>query len=176
MSEADFDNLVRNTGRRLYSMAYRFLRDQQASEDAVQEVFVKLWKMKSRLEEYESTEALATTMLKNHCIDQIRRGKHPSVTGNEKLLSFFDSQPSPYEKLVNEESYAIIRKIVDDLPELYREAVTLRDIEGLEYEDIAKKTGQNVNTVRVILSRGRKMIRDEMKKIYNEPGRNKNTA
>ena len=39
MSEADFDNLVRNTGRRLYSMAYRFLRDQQASEDAVQEVF-----------------------------------------------------------------------------------------------------------------------------------------
>ena len=90
MSEADFDNLVRNTGRRLYSMAYRFLRDQQASEDAVQEVFVKLWKMKSRLEEYESTEALATQCLKP-LIDQIRRGKHPSVTGNK---NFFFSTPT----------------------------------------------------------------------------------
>jgi len=171
MSEADFDNLVRRTGRRLYSIAYRFLRDQQGSEDAVQEVFVKLWKMNSRLDEYESTEALATAMLKNHCIDKIRRNKHTTDTGNEKLLSFFDSQPSPYEKLINEESYVIIRKIVDNLPELYRDAVTIRDIEGLEYEDIAKRTGQNINTFRVILSRARKMIRDEMKKIYNEPGR-----
>ena len=54
-----------------------------------------------------------------------------------------------------------------------------RALEGqisFEYEDIALKTGQNINTVRVILSRARRMIRDEMKKIYNEPGRNKDTA
>ena len=171
MSEADFDNLVRRTGRRLYALAYRILGDQQGSEDAVQEVFVKLWKMNSRLDEYESTEALATTMLKNHCIDQIRRNKHSSEAGNEKLLSLFDMEPSPYEKMVIEESFLIIRKIIDDLPEPYRNTVTLRDIEGLHYDDIATITGQNVNTLRVTLSRARKMIRDELKKFYDEPGR-----
>ena len=76
MTRTEFDDLVRKIGRRLYGIAYRMLKDQEGSEDAVQEVMVKLWKMNTKLSGYESVEALATTMTKNHCIDIIRKQKH----------------------------------------------------------------------------------------------------
>ncbi len=76
MTRADFNNLVHTISRLLYGHAYRILKDQEGSEDAVQEVFVKLWKMNNRLNEYESVSALAVTMVKNYCIDQVRKRKH----------------------------------------------------------------------------------------------------
>jgi len=52
----------------------------------------------------------------------------------------------------------------------------MRDIEEMEYDEISEKTGQNINTIRVNLSRARKMVRDDYKKFYEESGRNKTTA
>jgi RNA polymerase sigma-70 factor (family 1) len=166
MTRADFDNLVRNISRKLYHHAYRILRDQEGSEDAVQEVFVKLWKMKSRLEEYKSVDALASTMIKNYCIDQLRKQKHEEHNDNTVFSLLNDTEPSPHEQIERNETFAIMYRIIDDLPEIYREIIRLRDIEELSYEEIAAKTGHNINTLRVTLSRARKTIRDVYKK-YN---------
>ena len=57
-----------------------------------------------------------------------------------------------------------MHRIINDLPGIYREIIQLRDIEELSYEEIAEKTGQNINTLRVNLSRARKNVRDEFKK------------
>ena len=62
--------------RNLYGYAFRILRNQEEAEDAVQEVFIKLWNMGKKLDEYNSIEALAVTMIKNFCIDQLRKKKH----------------------------------------------------------------------------------------------------
>ena len=61
-----------------------------------------------------------------------------------------------------------MRRIINNLPDIYREIIQLRDIEELSYEEIAYKTGQNINTLRVSLSRARKLVRDEFKKYNNE--------
>lgn len=176
MTRTDFNDLVRKLGRRLYGVAYRMLNDQEGSEDAVQEVMVKLWKMNSELSRYESVEALATTMIKNHCIDIIRKQKR-FIHTDQGPLSFYNSNElSPQERLEHTESFLAIRSIIDGLPETYRIIICLRDIEELDYEEIAEKIGQNINTIRVNLSRARKMVRDEYKKIYDESGRNKTTA
>lgn len=172
MTRIDFNKLVTTIGRKLYVHAYRMLRDKEASEDAVQEVFVKLWKMNTRLEEYESVEALAVTMVKNYCIDQIRKQKIIEPGSNDAFLLYHDSGPSPHEKLEDKEESAIIHMIISDLPEMYREIIQLRDMEELSYEEIAEKTGQNINTLRVNLSRARKIVRDEYKKHFNETGGN----
>jgi RNA polymerase sigma-70 factor (ECF subfamily) len=58
--------------------------------------------------------------------------------------------------------------IIDKLPDIYREVIIMREIEGLSYEEIAKKTEQNINTLRVTLSRARKMIREEYNKHHYE--------
>jgi RNA polymerase sigma factor (sigma-70 family) len=168
MTRAEFDNLVHSTSRKLYGYAYRILRDQEGSEDAVQEVFIKLWKMNDRLDEYNSVVALAATMIKNYCIDQIRKQKYIGHDDISPLLVYSDNDPSPHDKLERDEIYLLMQRIINNLPEIYREIIQLRDIEELSYDEIVELTGQNINTLRVNLSRARKIVREEYKKYNNE--------
>jgi RNA polymerase sigma-70 factor (ECF subfamily) len=176
MTKTDFNNLVITLGRKLYGYAYRILRDKEGSEDAVQEVFVKLWKMNMKLDEYVSVEALAVTMVKNYCIDQIRKQKYIEPADSNSFSLYQDTEPSPQDKLERNETSALMHRIINDLPEIYREVIQLRDIEELSYEEIAEKTGQNINTLRVNLSRARKSVRDEFNKQSNEFRGNKTIA
>jgi RNA polymerase sigma-70 factor (ECF subfamily) len=176
MTKTDFNNLVITLGRKLYGYAYRILRDKEGSEDAVQEVFVKLWKMNMKLDEYVSVEALAVTMVKNYCIDQIRKQKYIEPADSNSFSLYQDTEPSPQDKLERNETSAFMHRIINDLPEIYREVIQLRDIEELSYEEIAEKTGQNINTLRVNLSRARKSVRDEFNKQSNEFRGNKTIA
>ena len=176
MTRADFDNLVRKLSRKLYGIAFRMLKEQQTSEDAVQEVMVKLWSMRSKLSEYESIDALSVTMIKNLCIDILRKQKHWVQTEESSLSLAGSFEPTPQELMERVESYETVQKIIDGLPDMYRDIIILRDIEELEYEEIVFRTGQNINTIRVNLSRARKMVRDEYKKYYNESGRSKTIA
>ncbi len=176
MTRADFNNLVHTISKLLYGHAYRILRNQEGSEDAVQEVFVKLWKMNPKLDEYESVNALAVTMVKNLCIDQVRKQKLVNPGDQDSFALYHDPAPSPHERLEISESSAIIDRIIDGLPEIYREIIQLKEIDGLSYEEIAFKTGQNISTLRVNLSRARKMVREEFIKYNNESRGNKTPA
>lgn len=166
MTRDQFNDYVRQLNRKLFGFAFRILRNQEEAEDAVQEVFIKLWNMGKKLDEYNSIDALATTMTKNYCIDQLRKQKHlvKEIYGNEEI----GTSPSPYEQMENCESYNIITSIIESLPDLYKEAIKFRDIDGLSYEEIVEKTGQNLNTLRVTISRARGMIRDEYNKQFYE--------
>ena len=168
MTRADFNDLVLKTGRKLYGYAFRILKDQAGAEDAVQEVFIKLWKMNTRLGEYKSIEALAATMTKNYCIDQLRKHKQIETGYNDTIPFYHATELSPHEQMERNETASIIDGIIEKLPETYREMIQLRDIDGLSYEEIAVKTDQNINTLRVILSRARKIIRDEYRKYFYE--------
>jgi DNA-directed RNA polymerase specialized sigma24 family protein len=57
------------------------------------------------------------------------------------------------------------------MPDSYREMISLKDIDALSDEEIAVKTGQNINTQRVTLSRARALLREEYKKYFNEKRR-----
>lgn len=176
MVRSDFNNLVKRTGRKLFGQAYRMLRDREGSEDAVQEVFIKLWKMGSRLDEYENVEALASTMIRNHCIDQLRRRKLTEKDYNNTYGPDDVNYPSPHDQLVKTESIMLMRRIIAGLPEMYRDIIQLRDIEEIPYEKIALMRGLNINTLRVNLSRARKIVRDEFRRFENEARGNKTTA
>jgi RNA polymerase sigma factor (sigma-70 family) len=176
MTRTEFNILVAETGRRLYEYAYRILRSREGSEDAVQEVFVKLWKMNPRLNEYKSIEALALTMVKNYCIDQLRKQKFIEPADSSSFPQYSDAEPTPHDRLENSETSAILSRIIRELPEIYRSIIQLRDIDELPYEEISEITGQNINTLRVNLSRARKLVRDEYKKYTDGYGRNKTTA
>mgnify|MGYP001411069121 FL=1 len=168
MTRKDFDHLIQQQSSRLYGFAFRILRNQEEAEDVVQEVFIKLWKMGEKLDGYNSVDALATAMTKNYCIDLLRKQKHDykgdfNPTDYQNLTS-----PSPQEKLENKESGEILNGIIENLPDTYKIVIKLRDIEGVSYEEISEKTDQNINTLRVTLSRARKLIRDEYKKYQYE--------
>ena len=168
MKRADFNDLVRRQNRNLYEYAFRILRNQEEAEDAVQEIFIKLWNLGKKLDEYKSTGALAVTMIKNYCIDQIRKKKHIVQEELEGQNIQNTDSDSPYELLENRESGDILYNIIDQLPNIYKTAIRMREIEGLSYEEIVEKTEQNINTLRVTLSRARKMIREEFNKYQYE--------
>jgi RNA polymerase sigma-70 factor, ECF subfamily len=168
MTRADFNDLVRQNNRNLYGYAFRILRNQEEAEDAVQEVFIKLWNLGNKLDEYNSPAALAVTMTKNFCIDQLRKKKHFIQEDIDRQNIFNIDNASPFELMENMESEAILNHIIDQLPDIYKDVIKLREIEDLSYEEIADKTQQNINTLRVTLSRARKMIRNEFNKYQNE--------
>lgn len=170
MTRAEFNSYVKLTGRKLYALAFRILRKQDEAEDAVQEVFIRMWKMGDKLNDYLNIDALATTMTKNYCIDQLRKGR--SVNDNIQIMND-KADPTSIERIVeNAESFIIIQKVISCLPGKYSEVINLHDIDGFSYEEIAEKSGQNINTIRVNLSRARALVREEYLKYFSEKRRN----
>jgi len=170
MTRADFNDFIQQQSRKIYGYAFRILRNQEEAEDAVQEIFIKLWKMKDRLAEYNSIDALAITMTKNYCIDQIRKDKNILHEENRREDHHYITSISPHEQMELSETNEILYRIIDHLPDGYKDVIRLREMEGVPYEEIAEKTGQNINTLRVTLSRARKLIRDEYNKYQYERG------
>ncbi len=168
MNRAWFNEFVYQQSRKLYGYAFRILQNQVEAEDAVQEVFIKLWKMGDKLDEYKSLDALAITMTKNYSIDQLRKRKNFYHEGEAKQDYNIVTMPSPHDQLESIEANDIINKIINQLPGIYSDIIRLRDMEGFSYEEIAEKTGQNINTLRVNISRARKIIRDEFNKHQYE--------
>jgi RNA polymerase sigma-70 factor (ECF subfamily) len=168
MTKPDFNLLVHQLSRKLYGYAYRILTNQVEAEDAVQEVFIKLWDMSTKLDEYNSPDALSITMTKNYCIDQLRKRKH-NISEEYKNQEFKNSTSiTPFEQLENKENNEIIFEIIEQLPEAQKLIIKLREIEGLTYQEISEKTGQHVNALRVVISRARKVIKDEYNKYHYE--------
>ena len=168
MTRNDFNDLVRQLNRNLYGYAFRILRNQEESEDAVQEVFIKLWGMGKKLDTYTSIQALATTMIKNLCIDKTRKQKH-FLRGEYEEKDFYNmDNSSPLTIMEDSETGDILTQIIDQLPDTYKLVINMREIEGLSYEEISYKTEQNINTLRVTLSRARKIIREEFNKYQHE--------
>lgn len=168
MLRSQFDDLVRKLGRKLYRYAYMILRNQEEAEDAVQEVFIRLWKMGNKIDDYNNIEALAVKVTKNYCLDQLKK----PVRQNKELQEYQNlddgTANSPHEILEQKETSEILDKIIGQLPELYRNIIELKERQGLSYEEISLDNKMNINTLRVTLSRARKLIRDEFIKYRNE--------
>jgi RNA polymerase sigma-70 factor (ECF subfamily) len=144
---------------KLLRTARRMLEDEADAEDALQEVYLKLWQMREGLDRYDSLEAFATTMTKNLCVDMIRkRGREGPI---EEELYRRASPDDPYQRMERKSNDDLIRWIIDRLPTLQQAILRLKDIEEYELDEIAELTGSTNEAVRVNLSRARKKVREE---------------
>ncbi len=161
MLVSEFKTIVLPLSNKLLRFASQMTKDEEQARDVIQDVFLKLWQKKESLEEIENMEAFAMRMTRNRCLD-LYRTKRLIPTEDEKLqLSREESKNLQQEIELSETAY-IIKKLISQLPDLQRTIMHLRDIEQYEYEEIAKITDQNINTIRVNLSRARKKVRDEL--------------
>lgn len=176
MTRDAFNDIIHKTYRKLYLIAFRVLRNQQEAEDVVQDVFLKMWTMKEKLDNYNDPEALAVTMTRNNSIDILRKRRHTDNRPPETGIAETETGPSPHDLLTNAETMTILDAIIENLPAGYREIVQLREIDGLSYEEIAVMTSTNINSLRVNLSRARVMIREQYKQYSYERGKAPGTA
>jgi RNA polymerase sigma factor (sigma-70 family) len=176
MTRDAFNDIIDKSNRKLFNIAYRILKNQQESEDVVQEVFLKMWMMKEKLDEYNDITALAVTITKNSSIDLLRKLKYLNREAGDSDIRTEDPSPTPYDQVVSAENREIINGIIDELPDQWRDLIQLREINELSYEEIAGQSGMNINNIRVILSRARKMIKDKYIRYTDERRKAENTA
>jgi RNA polymerase sigma-70 factor (ECF subfamily) len=132
----------------------------EEAEDATQEVLVKLWNKNEGLDEYKSVEAVAMTMTKNYCLDQLKSKR----AGNIKIVhsNFTDREAGLQQKVEDRDTWNWVEKIMNDLPEQQKLIVQMRDIEEMEFEEISKVLEMKESAIRTALSRARKTIRETM--------------
>jgi RNA polymerase sigma-70 factor (ECF subfamily) len=165
MNQNEFVQLVAPFKDKVFRLAKRLLVSREEAEDATQEVLIKLWSKKEGLAQYNSIEAVAMTMIKNYCLDQLKSKR----AGNLKIVhtNFTDREASLQQKVEDSDSLNWVEKVINQLPEQQRLIIQLRDIEQYEFEEIAKILEMNETAIRVALSRGRKTIREFMVKTHN---------
>lgn len=165
MNQSDFMQLVNPFRDKIFRLAKRLLVSIEEAEDATQEVLVKLWNKKEALTQYQSVEALAMTMMKNFCLDQLKSKR----AGNLKIAhsNFSDREASVLQRIEDQDSQRWVYRVIADLPHQQKMIIQMRDIEQFEYDEIAKMMEMNETAVRVALSRARKTIREFMTKTHS---------
>src|SRR5574343_187350 len=150
---------------KVFRMAKRLLVSTEEAEDATQEVLVKLWHKNDNLGEDKSIEAVAMTMTKNYCLDQLKSKR----AGNMQIVhnNYQDKQASVETQIEHQNTLHWAEKLINDLPEQQRIILQLREIEEYEFSDIAQVLEMNETAVRVALSRARKTLREQIEKTHN---------
>ncbi|MBV5348347.1 RNA polymerase sigma factor, partial [bacterium] len=150
----------------LLRFAKQILQNEEEAKDVLQDVFLKLWQKRDELGKVENLEAFAFRITRNRCLDMIRSRRTISIESLKKV-KFPEEESLDTDYLDQANSVDLVKRIITGLPDLQRTVIHLRDIEQLEFEEIAETTQMNVNAIRVNLSRARKKVRDEILKIQN---------
>lgn len=163
MSSDDFQGWVRSYRDRIYNFAYYTLRHSEDAEDVTQEVLIRLWNHRLKLEE-PTVLAWLLKVTKNACYDTLRRHKTRRKRFEEghddsALESVAGNGPDPHDDAEADDFQRRLQRALKQLPESYRAIVVLREIEGLKYDEIAEVTGRPISSVKIYLHRGRKMLR-----------------
>ena len=165
MSPEEFNIKVLPLKHRLYRFALRMLGKEEEAKDSVQEVFVKLWTNRDNISKYKSVEALAMTVTRNYCLDRIKSKQFRTMSLDRHPVEIRGN--SPDDRIEVTDTIGKIHQIIATLPEQQKMIIQLRDVEGLEFEEIAAIMEININAVRVNLSRARKKVRDTLVKLQN---------
>lgn len=164
MNQKDFIATVLPFKDRLYRIAKRILVSSDEAEDAVQEVYLKLWKGKEKIKNYKNPEAFAITMTKNYCLDRLKSKQ----ASNLKIVhSNFQNSDNLEKQIEANDGVELVFKLMESLPEQQKIILQLRDVEEFEFSEIAKILDSNETAVRVALSRARKTLREQLIKKYN---------
>lgn len=172
MLAKDFKTSVLPLSKKLHQFALQLTKNDEEARDVIQDVFLKLWQKRSSLEQIDNIEAFAMRMTKNKCYDLFRRNKTYSLEDQQTDWRS-ENKADLNNELELSETAILIRKLINDLPDLQQKMMQMRDIDQLSYDEIAELTKLNVNAIRVNLSRARKKVRDELLK-YQEYGTKKN--
>jgi RNA polymerase sigma-70 factor, ECF subfamily len=174
-----FELLVSKYQRKLARLLSRFIRDATEVEDVTQEAFIKAYRA---LPTFRGDSAFYTWLYrigintaKNHLVAMGRRAPTTTDIGSEEAEGFEDSEQlhdlnTPESELASRQVAATVNQTLGELPEELRTAITLREIEGLSYEDIANIMNCPIGTVRSRIFRAREAIAEKLKPLLGTQG------
>lgn len=165
-----FEQLFNSYQKRVYNLIYRMVGNDQDAADLTQEVFVRIYSARHRLQSEEAFGAYIRTIATNLCRDHFRKVKRRvkadslnepiSVDGGEVEKEVADWSTNPERTLEKKDLQAAVQGALDTLSDEHRAVVVLHHIEGMDLKDIAQELGVPEGTVKSRLARAR----DELKR------------
>ncbi len=178
---AAWQEIVQQYNRRIYNICYRFSGSPDDAADLTQEVFIKMYRT---LSTYDTSRASlmtwVTTVTRNLLVDHFRKGKYDRVTDSldappgsqdegltpaEKLE---DPSASPETRVQSQQTQKMVHETLGKLSPELREAVILRDLQDMDYRDIAKVLNVPEGTVKSRINRGRTELARLLQRSYRQ--------
>ena len=154
-----FEQVYHMYKRPLYAIALRYLKDQQLAEEALQDIFVKLWKSCRALDEHQSLESFLFVCMKNHVLNMIRKEKARIKAATIACQTKENSCYQTESDVAHNDLQAHLSLCMKALPARKKHIVQLSIIEGYSNQEIATSLHISENTVRSQLSQAKKVLR-----------------
>ena len=178
---AAWEEIVLHFNRRIYNICYRFTGSSDDAQDLTQEVFIKVYRTISSYDlEKGSFQTWVTTMTRNLLVDHFRKSKldrasdsleEPTTAEGDSLSlsdQIQDLGPSPDQRLLTRETQELVQKALHKLSPELREAVILRDLQDMDYREIAVSLKVPEGTVKSRINRGRTELARLLSRTYRQ--------
>src|SRR5579862_476995 len=184
-SEEAFGWLIAHYNQPVYSLVYRILDDPAVAADTTQEVFIKVFR---GIKNFHSDSSLKTWIYRIALHEAANRRRwwfrhkaqetpiEPVVSGDCEFSGpsgedrLVDPGESPFEKFAHTEVQAAVEQALQQVPEPYRTALILRDLEEMSYEEIAEVLAISLGTVKSRITRGRDALRKKLTAYVKDVG------
>jgi RNA polymerase sigma-70 factor (ECF subfamily) len=159
---AAWETLVEKHRRRVFNIAYKFTGRHDRAEDLSQEIFLRIFRNLGKFDPSADFSKWLASVARNHCIDNYRSTRREQRTMVDDGLAFdlavAPMSSDPLRSVEASEAKEVLRKGLALLPEKLREAVVLRDLKGLAYEEMAVRLSLPVGTIKSRINRGREEL------------------
>ncbi|VVD83416.1 RNA polymerase sigma factor RpoE [Pandoraea terrigena] len=176
--KAAFELLVAKYHRKIIRLVSRLVRDAAEVEDVTQEAFIKAYRalpqFRGESAFYTWLYRIAVNTAKNHLATQGRRAPTSTEANAEEAETFAEADQlrdinTPESMLMSKQIAQTVNAAMEALPDELRTAITLREIEGLSYEEIAEAMGCPIGTVRSRIFRAREAIASRLRPLLDTP-------
>lgn len=162
-NEAAFERLFREWYPRLADHAWRLLAERDSAEDAVQEVFVALWRGRERLPDATQLAGYLHRAVRNRALNQLRSRKGEVADPDGQMLP--SVEPEAPQRLEEQHLALQLASALGTLPPRTREVFLLSRDQGLTYAAIAATLGISVKTVETLMGRAIRSVREEFERL-----------
>lgn len=165
MNSKDFKQKIFSLSERLFPMVSRILGNHANAEDAIQEIMMKLWVKRKKIDNHPNISGFVFLTARNYCFDILKKKR---LQMDEYSIDFkVTTAENVQQQLEWKELNILVKEMLKKLPEQQGTILMMRDIDGYEFHEIATITKLKVEHIRVLLSRARKQLKIALQETYS---------
>ena len=168
-----WEQIVRQHWRKVFNLAYKFVGRHDEAEDLTQDIFLKIFKALHTFDRRANFQTWLISISRNLCIDHYRSVRKERETMardvDASMLTPVSRERGPYRQLEDSDLQRQIRQGLEELPPSLRQAVELRDLQELSYQEIADKLALPEGTVKSRINRGRLELKRQLDRLRFQP-------